>query len=108
MTLREEDGVQHIVAANTHASLLFFTDQGRVFQLKVYDIPDSSRTSKGLPVINLISLQPGETITTLLPVRDFSAGSYLFYVYSKWSSQTDPALTVFVGPFVGPDRHRAR
>jgi DNA gyrase subunit A len=79
VTLREEDGVQHIVAANTHASLLFFTDQGRVFQLKVYDIPDSSRTSKGLPVINLISLQPGETITTLLPVRDFSAGSYLFF-----------------------------
>jgi len=78
VTLREEDGVQHIVAANTHASLLFFTDQGRVFQLKVYDIPDSSRTSKGLPVINLIGLHPGETITTLLPVRDFEAGSYLF------------------------------
>ncbi len=78
VTLRDEDGVQHIVAANTHDSLLFFTDQGRVYHLKVYDIPESSRTSKGLPVVNLIGLHPNETITTLLPVADFSAASYLF------------------------------
>ncbi len=78
VTLREEDGVQHIVSANTHDSLLFFTDQGRVYQLKVYDIPESSRTSKGLPVINLVGLHPDETITTLLPVSDFDAAAYLF------------------------------
>jgi len=78
VTLRDEDGVQHIVAAHTHDSLLFFTDQGRVYQLKVYDIPESSRTAKGIPVINLIGLHPNETITTLLPVADFSAASYLF------------------------------
>ncbi len=78
VTLRDEDGVQHIVSANTHDSLLFFTDQGRVYQLKVYDIPESSRTSKGLPVINLVGLHPDETITTLLPVSDFDAAAYLF------------------------------
>lgn len=78
VTLREEDGVQHIVSANTHDSLLFFTDQGRVYQLKVYEIPESSRISKGIPVVNLIGLHPDETITTLLPVTDFGAASYLF------------------------------
>ncbi len=78
VTLRDEDGVQHIVSANSHDSLLFFTDQGRVYQLKVYDIPESSRTSKGIPVINLIGLHPDETITTLLPVKAFDAASYLF------------------------------
>ncbi|MGA7670404.1 MAG: DNA gyrase subunit A [Nitrolancea sp.] len=83
VTLRDEDGVQHIVSANTHDSLLFFTDQGRVYQLKVYDIPESSRTAKGIPVINLIGLHPNETITTLLPVADFDAASYLFMCTRK-------------------------
>ncbi len=82
-SLREEDGVQHIVSTNSHDSLLFFTDQGRAYQLKVYDIPGSSRTSKGMPVINLIGLHPNETITTLLPVKDFSDASYLFMCTRK-------------------------
>lgn len=78
MTLREEDGVHRIVAANTHDSLLFFTDRGRAFQLKVHELPDVGRTAQGIPVINLIGIEPGETITTLLPVRDFDAANYLF------------------------------
>lgn len=77
-TLREEDGVQHVVSSNSHDDLLFFTDQGRVYQLKMYDIPESSRTSKGIPVVNLIGLHPDETITTLLPVKDFGEARYLF------------------------------
>jgi len=78
MTLREEDGVHRIVAARTHDSLLFFTDRGRVFQLKVWELPDSGRTARGIPVINLIGIAPGETITALLPVRDFASARYLF------------------------------
>ncbi|HUZ03555.1 MAG TPA: DNA gyrase subunit A [Thermomicrobiaceae bacterium] len=78
MTLRGEDGVQRMVAANTHDSLLFFTDRGRVFQLKVHELPDAGRTAKGTPIINLIGLHPNETITTLLPVSDFGAALYLF------------------------------
>ncbi|MBX6341409.1 MAG: DNA gyrase subunit A, partial [Thermomicrobiaceae bacterium] len=78
MSVREEDGVQHIVSANTHDSLLFFTNRGRVFQLKVHEVPDAGRTARGTPVINLVGLQPDETITTLLPVRDFEGAQYLF------------------------------
>lgn len=83
MTLREEDGVQRMVAANTHDSLLFFTDRGRVFHLKAHELPDAGRTAKGIPVINLIGIQPHETITALLPVRDFSAASELFMCTRK-------------------------
>ncbi|MCO5176391.1 MAG: DNA gyrase subunit A, partial [Thermomicrobiales bacterium] len=79
VTMREADAVQHLVAANTHDSLLFFTNRGRVFQLKVYDLPDAGRTAKGMPVVNLIGLDPGESITTLLPVRDFKEAEYLLF-----------------------------
>ena len=79
VTMREEDGVQHILAANTMDSLLFFTNRGKVYHLKVHELPDSGRTAKGMPIINLINIQPDETVTTLLRVKDFSAASYLFF-----------------------------
>lgn len=78
MTMRETDGVQRMVAANSHDSLLFFTNRGRVFHIKVHELPDAGRTAKGTPVINLIGIQPGEAITTLLPVRNFADATYLF------------------------------
>jgi DNA gyrase subunit A len=77
--MRESDGVQHLVAANTHDSLLFFTNRGRVFQMKAYDLPDAGRTAKGMPIVNLLGLLPDESITTVLPVRNFENGQYLFF-----------------------------
>jgi len=79
LTMREADGVQHLLAANSHDSLLFFTDRGRVFQVKVHELPDAGRTAKGVPIINLISILPNESIATMMPIRDFSAGGYLFF-----------------------------
>jgi DNA gyrase subunit A len=76
--LREEDRVAHIVAANSHDHLLFFTNRGRVFQIKVHELPETGRTSRGIPVVNLIGMDPSETITTLLPVKDFESAQYLF------------------------------
>jgi DNA gyrase subunit A len=79
VTMREEDGVQHILAANTMDSLLVFTNRGKVYQVKVHELPDASRTAKGLPIINVINIQPDETVTTLLRVRDFTEATYLFF-----------------------------
>ena len=79
LTMRDEDAPQHMLHANTHDSLLVFTNRGSVYQLKVHEIPDSGRTAKGLPVVNLISLKPDETVTTLMRVRDFNEGAYLFF-----------------------------
>jgi len=78
MITREEDVVSELVVCRTHDSILFFTDRGRVFQLKAYEVPDSSRTAKGTPVINLINIEPKERVTALVSVRDFEeAGNYM-------------------------------
>jgi DNA gyrase subunit A len=79
VTMREQDGVQHILAANTHDSLLVFTNRGKVYQVKVHELPDAGRTAKGLPIVNIINMQPDETVTTLLRVRDYSSAKYLFF-----------------------------
>lgn len=79
LTMREEDGIQHILSANSHDSLLVFTNRGRVYQIKVHELPDAGRTAKGLPIVNVINMQPDESVTTLLKVRDYSPGSYLFF-----------------------------
>jgi len=77
MTTREEDAIKHTIICSTLDSLLFFTNKGRVFQLKAHEIPDSGRTAKGLPIINLISVVQNETITSVLPVSSFDKSEYL-------------------------------
>ncbi|HZO74648.1 MAG TPA: DNA gyrase subunit A [Ktedonobacteraceae bacterium] len=76
MVTREDDTVRHLLVTHTHDSLLFFTDRGRVFQLKVYELPDTSRTAKGEHLINLISIEQRERVTAIVSVpkgvsRDF-------------------------------------
>ncbi len=76
MVTREDDAVQHLLVSHSHDSLLFFTDRGRVFQLRVYELPDTSRTAKGEHLINLISIEQRERITAIVQVpkgvsRDF-------------------------------------
>ena len=76
MTTREDDTVRHLLVAHSHDSLLFFTDRGRVFQLRVYEVPDTSRTAKGEHIINLISIEQKERVTAIVYVpkgvsRDF-------------------------------------
>jgi DNA gyrase subunit A len=77
MTTREADAVQHTIICSTMDSVLFFTNKGRVFQLRAHEIPDAGRTAKGLPLINLISIDQNEQITSVLPVRDFEKSDYL-------------------------------
>jgi DNA gyrase subunit A len=77
--MREEDAIQHILAANSHDWLLVFTNRGKVYQIKVHELPDSGRTAKGVPIVNLINMQPDETVTTLMKVRDYGTGLYLFF-----------------------------
>src|SRR5215218_5238313 len=72
MVTREQDVVRHILTSNTMDDLLFFTDRGKVYQLKTHELPDAGRTAKGLPLVNLISLEPGEQVTSVLAVPDFS------------------------------------
>src|SRR4051812_2048473 len=68
---REGDFVEHLFVANTHDYLMFFTNQGRVYERRVYDVPEMSRTSQGRSVANLLNFQPGEKIANVLAVKDF-------------------------------------
>lgn len=77
MMTREQDVVRHILTCGTMEDLLFFTDRGKVYQLKAHELPDAGRTAKGLPLVNLVSLEPGEQVTSVLSVPDFNDGEYL-------------------------------
>jgi len=80
MKTRDEDFVEHLFIASTHAYILIFTNTGRVYWLKVYETPDVSAAGKGKHIGNLVSLQPGETVRTMLAVRDLEeAGKYIFF-----------------------------
>ncbi len=77
MPTREEDAVHRLLVADTHDNLLFFTDRGKVFQLRAHEIPDASRTAKGLPLINLIDIQQGEMVTAVIATATFDGDCLL-------------------------------
>ncbi len=78
MTTREEDMVKHLVLANTHDHLLFFTDKGRVFRLKTYEVPSVGLNAKGVAIVNLLQLQPDETVTSIIAKNKEMEKGYLF------------------------------
>jgi len=78
MKTKEEDFVEQLFIASTKDYLLCFTDAGRMYWLKVYEIPEGSRTTKGKAVVNLVNVSDGEKITTILPVKEFSENTFLF------------------------------
>ncbi|MGF7186431.1 DNA gyrase subunit A [Desulfitispora alkaliphila] len=75
---RESDMVEHLFVTTTHHHLMVFTNKGKVYRLKVYEIPESSRQSKGTAIINLLGLTPAEVVTALIPVKTFDSDTYLF------------------------------
>ncbi|MDH4264937.1 MAG: DNA gyrase subunit A, partial [Deltaproteobacteria bacterium] len=77
MTTKEEDFVEHLFIASTHSYILFFTDAGKVFWLKVHEIPQAGRMSRGKAIVNLLNLSGEEKITAILPVRTFEEGKYV-------------------------------
>ncbi len=80
LSKKEEDTVRDIFVATTHHLLLFFTNQGRIYRLKAYQVPMANRTARGTPIINLIPLESGEHVTAWVSVRDFSQGGFLVMV----------------------------
>jgi DNA gyrase subunit A len=83
LTTKEEDEVEQMFSTTTHRDILFFTNRGRVFKTKAYDIPEAARTSKGQALVNFLNLAPGESITANLSFSDSDAFKYLFFVTSK-------------------------
>ena len=80
MTTKEDDYVENVLVSNSHAHLMFFTNKGRVYAKKAYIVPESSRTSKGTHINNIIELQEDEKITAIIPITEFVEGEYLTMV----------------------------
>jgi DNA gyrase subunit A len=91
MSTREEDFVEHMIAATTHNYILIFTNTGRVYWLKVYEIPDVSAAGKGKHIGNLVSLQPGESVRAFLCVKDLEEeNKYIFFTTRKGTVKKTP------------------
>jgi DNA gyrase subunit A len=91
MKTRDEDFVEHLFIASTHAYILIFTNTGRVYWLKVYEIPDVGAAGKGKHVTNLVSLQPGETVRNMLAVRNLEEeGRYIFFATRNGTVKKTP------------------
>jgi DNA gyrase subunit A len=92
--IKDEDFIEHLLVASSHDTILCFSNRGKVYWLKVFDIPVASRQSRGRPIINLLPLEAEERITTILPIREYTEGHYIFMVTEKGTvKKTD--LTAF-------------
>ena len=83
LALKKEDVVRHIFSASTHQHVLFFTNRGRVLRLRAHEIPDASRQARGTALVNLLTLPPGETVTTVLPIRQLGTEDFLVMVTKR-------------------------
>ncbi len=81
--LKKEDVVQNFFVATTHQHVLFFTNKGRAFRLRAYEVPDSTRQARGTALVNLLTLPPGESVSAVFPVRNFETDEYLVMVTKR-------------------------
>ena len=79
----DDDYIKELMMTTSHHYLMFFTNLGRVYRLKAYEIPEASRTARGTAIVNLLQLQPGETITSMIPMRDYRDDEFLFMTTKK-------------------------
>ena len=79
----DDDYIEELLMTTTHHYMMFFTNTGKVYRLKAYEIPEASRTARGTAIINLLQLQPGEKITAVIPISEYTEGNYLFMATKK-------------------------
>lgn len=89
-SVKDEDIVEHLLVASSHDTLLCFTTVGRVFWLKVFQIPLASRTSRGKPIVNILPLEEGESVTSMLPIREYTEGYFIFMATASGTVKKTP------------------
>ena len=90
LTTRDSDFVKDLIITSTHDDLLFFTDMGKVYKMKGYEVPEASRTAKGTPVINFQNLISGEKVSAVIPVKEFSQDNYLVMITRSGTIKKTP------------------
>ncbi|MGQ9684753.1 MAG: DNA gyrase subunit A [Thiobacillaceae bacterium] len=96
-TTKEEDFIENLFIANTHDYILCFSNKGRMYWLKVYEVPQGSRVSRGKPIVNLLKVEEGEKITAILPVKEFAEDRYVFMATALGTVKKTP-LSEFSRP----------
>ena len=91
----EDDYIDDMIMTTTHHYIMFFTNTGRVYRIKAYEIPESSRTARGTAIINLLQLMPGEKITAVIPFKEYEEDKYLFMVTKRGIAKKTPILEYF-------------
>ena len=86
----EDDYIEEMMMTTSHHYLMFFTNTGRVYRIKAYEIPEASRTSRGTAIVNLIPLQPGEKITAMIPIKEYEEEKYLFMATKRGIAKKTP------------------
>ncbi len=89
MNMKEGDYIEHLHVCSTHDWMLFFTNRGKVYRLKVYELPEGARTSKGKSLNNVLPLRDGEKVMAVIPTRDFTEGKYLAFATAEGPGQED-------------------
>ncbi|NDL65261.1 DNA topoisomerase (ATP-hydrolyzing) subunit A [Acerihabitans arboris] len=95
--IKEEDFIDRLLVANTHDTILLFSSRGRLYWMKVYQLPEASRGARGRPIVNLLPLEPNERITAILPVREYEEGRHVFMATASGTVKKT-ALTEFSRP----------
>ncbi|MDV5169429.1 DNA topoisomerase (ATP-hydrolyzing) subunit A [Photobacterium rosenbergii] len=95
--MKDEDFIERLLVANTHDTILCFSSRGRMYWLKVYQLPLASRTARGKPIVNILPLEEGERITAILPVKEYAADKYIFMATADGTVKKTP-LTDFSRP----------
>lgn len=88
----EEDYIEDLLMTTNHHYMMFFTNTGRVYRLKAYEIPEAGRTARGTAIVNLLQLQPGEKITAIIPMREFNEDQYLFMATKEGMVKKTPMV----------------
>ena len=83
MSTLDDDYIEDLLMTSTHHYIMFFTNKGKVYRIKAYQIPESSRIARGTAIVNILQLEPGEKITAMIPIKDYKQDSYLFMATKK-------------------------
>lgn len=92
MSTIEDDYIEDLLMTTTHHYLMFFTNFGRVYRLKAYEIPEAGRTARGTAIVNLLQLNPGEKISAMIPIKEFEEGNHLFMITKKGIAKKTPIM----------------
>lgn len=92
MGTKEDDFVEHLFVTNTHDYLMFFTDKGKAYRLKGYEIPELGRAARGTPIINLLDIEQGESVNAVIPIEDFKANKHLLFATKQGIVKKTPLI----------------